>query len=327
MKCPYCYRPLNPNKWTHDPLLIPNGSKYKWSDKEETILIEESDVIKQCLLKAINRKYDKIIIDDPIVFEKCKKFYKKYEKDSDIKIELYQDKKNPLYEKFDLESDLDKILKRKVWLNCGGYLFFDKTEAMFTIDVNSGKSYQNTITKNVEESLVRINLAAAEEIAKQLRLRNIGGLIVCDFIDMRFRKNQKRILTCLQDYMKDDTAKCTILGMNEFGLLEMTRQRHKQSIAQMMLSTCPYCNGIGQIKTNETVSIEIERRMNKLINSGFYHELKLLVHPYIMTYLHTIGDTSFLIEICKKCNVTLEIGYRSNFHLNQFEFFSNGKKV
>jgi ribonuclease G len=152
-----------------------------------------------------------------------------------------------MFERFNVEKEIDRALKRKIWLPCGGYLFFDRTEAMTTIDVNSGRSTQSG-SSDVEESLVRINMEAAEEIARQLRLRNIGGLIICDFIDMRSRKNQRRVLDHLKEEMKEDSAKCTILGMSEFGLVEMTRQRSRESLMQTMFISCPYCTGQGIIK-------------------------------------------------------------------------------
>ena len=135
---------------------------------------------------------------------------------------------------------------------------------MYTIDVNSGRSSNNKA--DVEESLVRINMEAAEEIARQLRLRNIGGLIICDFIDMRLRKNQRRLLERLKECMKEDSAKCTILGMSEFGLVEMTRQRSRESLVQTIFTSCPYCYGSGLIKSHESVSIEIERALKKIVS-------------------------------------------------------------
>ena len=119
---------------------------------------------------------------------------------------------------------------------------------MYTIDVNSGRSTAQAKRAMSKRSLVRINLEAAEEIARQLRLRNIGGLIICDFIDMRSRKNQRRVLERLKEAMKEDSAKCTILGMSEFGLVEMTRQRSRESLTQTIFTACPYCGGSGQSK-------------------------------------------------------------------------------
>ena len=191
-----------------------------------------------------------------------------------------------MFERFNVEREIDKALRRKIWLPSGGYLFFDRTEAMHTIDVNSGRSTSKSTT-DVEESLVRINMEAAEEIARQLRIRNIGGLIICDFIDMRSSKNQRRVLERLKECMKEDSAKCTILGMSEFGLVEMTRQRSRESLAQTMFTTCPYCSGNGIIKTHESVAIEIERSLKKLIIQQQQFALKLVSHPDLDHYPRT----------------------------------------
>src|SRR5262249_39527616 len=156
-----------------------------------------------------------------------------------------------MFERFNVEREIDRALRYKIWLPGGAYLYFERTEAMTTIDVNSGRSSAPDGAANVEEALVQINLDAAAEIARQLRLRNVGGLVICDFIDMRSRKNQRRVLDCLRDQMKDDTAKCNILGMSEFGLVEMTRQRSRESLDQTMFCGCPYCIGTGKIKNQE----------------------------------------------------------------------------
>src|SRR5208337_1370603 len=131
------------------------------------------------------------------------RLYSRYASEHPLRIELYRDK-TPMFERFNVEREIEKTLSRKIWLPSGGYLYFDRTEAMHTIDVNSGRSSGGT--SNVEEALVHINLEAAEEIARQLRIRNVGGLIICDFIDMRLRKNQRRVLERLKDCMKDDSA-------------------------------------------------------------------------------------------------------------------------
>src|SRR6185436_8115842 len=196
-------------------------------------------------------------------------------------------------------------LRRKIWLPSGGYLFFDQTEAMLTIDVNSGRSKDKKMATGVEESLVRINMEAAEEIARQLRLRNIGGLIICDFIDMRFRKNQKRVLERLKDAMKEDGAKCTILGMSEFGLVEMTRQRNRESLLQMMSTTCAYCGGTGRVKTHESVSIEIERCLKLLVQRESQFALQLVSHPELDQFLGH-HDKTHLKKLAEKLNADLK---------------------
>src|SRR3989344_4977036 len=177
------------------------------------LLHEESDLIKRTLMQCVDKKFDRLLIDDYAIYQRCKHLYQKYAEEHPLKLEFYRDK-TPMFERFNVEREIDRALRRKIWLGSGGYLFFHRTEAMHTIDVNSGRSSQNPTSSDVEETLVRINLEAAEEISRQLRIRNIGGLIICDFIDMRSRKNQRRVLDRLKDCMKEDSAKCTILGMS-----------------------------------------------------------------------------------------------------------------
>lgn len=292
-----------------------------------TCLYQESDLIKRAIMTAIDKQYDRILTDDYETFQMLKKLYQKHAHEYALKIEFYRDKV-PMFERFNVEREIDKALRRKVWLPSGGYLYFDQTEAMTTIDVNSGRSNQQSDGGNVEESLVRINMEAAEEIARQLRLRNIGGLLICDFIDMRSRKNQRRVLDRLKEAMKDDSAKCTILGMSEFGLVEMTRQRSRESLAQTLNTSCPYCNGSAQIKNHESISIEIERALKKLIQQKQQFGLKLISHPLLDQYLST-EDKEFLKNTAEQLNAQLTFDIEDTLHLNEFHFYStiNGQKL
>ncbi|HRW58402.1 MAG TPA: Rne/Rng family ribonuclease [Chlamydiales bacterium] len=295
--------------------------------KNPMCIYEESDLIKKAMLLAVDKKYDRILVDDYTTYLKLRKHYKKYQNEHDLKIEYYRDKL-PMFERFNVEREIDKALRRKVWLSSGGYLYLDHTEAMFTIDVNSGrstKSGQNK-TSDVEESLVRINLEAAEEIARQFRIRNIGGLIVCDFIDMRSRKNQRRVIERLKECMKEDSAKCTILGMSEFGLIEMTRQRQRESLSQMMLTSCPYCHGRGAIKCHETVALEIERVLKKLIYAKEQYALEIVVHPQFLEFLEKEDDLNFLISLASKENAKIKFETNDNLHLNDFKVLSSTSK-
>ncbi len=289
------------------------------------LLFQESDLIKRSLLNAVDRRMERLLVDDYATYQACKKMHARYTSEHPLRIEYYRDK-IPMFERFNVEKEIEKALRRKVWLPGGGYLFFDKTEAMTTIDVNSGRSSGNQ--KDVEESLVRINLEAAEEVARQLRLRNIGGLIIIDFIDMRFKKNQRRVLDKLKDCMKEDSAKCTILGMSEFGLVEMTRQRSRGSLAQTIFTHCPYCSGLGLIKTHESLSIEIERALKKVIGQHQQFALKLITHPELDYHLNVI-DKAFLKKLAEELNAHLEFGTDDNLHLNDFQIWStiNQKRI
>ncbi len=289
------------------------------------LLYEESDLIKRAVMTAIDKRFERLLIDDYSVFQTCKRLYDRYSDEHPLKIEFYRDK-TPIFERFNIEREIDKSLRRKIWLSSGGYLFFDRTEAMHTIDVNSGRS--SSSKTDVEESLVRINLEAAEEIARQIRLRNVGGLIICDFIDMRLRKNQRRILERLKECMKEDSAKCTILNMSEFGLIEMTRQRNRGSLMQTIFTNCPYCQGNGLIKTHESVSIEIERTLKKIINCQQLFALRLVTHPELDHYLNSI-DKAYLTKLANEMNAQLQFATDDNLHLNDFHFYitTNNKKI
>ncbi len=289
-------------------------------------LFEESDLIKRAVITAVDKKFDRILVDDHTTFLRLKKLYAPYAKEHPVKIEMYRDK-IPMFERFGVERELDKAMKRKIWLPSGGYLFFDLTEAMCTIDVNSGRSSGDK-AKDLEEGLARINMEAAEEIARQLRLRNIGGLVICDFIDMRSRKNQRRVLDRIKEAMKEDSAKCTILGMSEFGLVEMTRQRSRESLYQTVLSHCPYCSGLGSIKTHESVEIDIERALKKLINLKEEYALELHIHPHVNQHLGKKGR-DHLVKLAKTFNGDLKFKSKDVLHLNDFEFYCsiNGKKL
>jgi ribonuclease G len=286
---------------------------------EPTLLFAESDLIKRALLTALDKQYDRILVDDYTTYQICKKLYSRYASEHSLRIEYYRDKV-PMFERFNVEREIEKTLRRKIWLPSGGYLFFDRTEAMYTIDVNSGRSSANR--GDVEESLVKINLEAAEEIGRQLRLRNIGGLIICDFIDMRLRKNQRRVLERLKDCMKDDSAKCTILGMSEFGLIEMTRQRNRGSLMQTIFTGCPYCMGSGMVKSHESMSIEIERALKKAIGCLDQYALKLITHPELDRYLNII-DKQHLLKIAGESNANLIFEVDDTLHLNEYQFLSS----
>ncbi len=291
-----------------------------------TLLYEESDLIKRSLMTCVDKKIDRLLVDEYETYQLCKRFYQKYAGEHPLKIEFYRDHV-PIFERFNVEKEIDRAVRRKIWLGGGGYLFFDRTEAMYTIDVNSGRSSQNS-GGDLEETLVRINLEAAEEIARQLRLRNIGGLIICDFIDMRMKKSQKRVLEHLRECMKEDSAKCTILGMSEFVLVEMTRQRNRESLSQTIFTSCPYCSGSGLVKSHESVSIEIERTLKKLIACQNQYALRCVGHPELHRYLDS-GDRDYLVQIARKANAHLEFTSNDLFHLNEYCFYStlNGQKL
>ncbi len=290
-----------------------------------TLLFEESDIIKRTVMACVDKKYDRLLVDDYATYQNCKRYYARFSEEHPLRIEYYRDK-TPMFERFNVEREIEKATKRKIWLQSGGYLFFDRTEAMYTIDVNSGRSLGGNSDNDVEEALVRINLEAAQEIARQLRLRNVGGLVIVDFIDMRSRKNQRRVLERLKDCMKDDSAKCTILGMSEFGLVEMTRQRNRESLIQTMFTSCPYCTGSALIKTHESIVIEIERAIKKAAQNMQQFGLRLITHPDLDHYMERTSEKEFLDKMSKKLKAQLEFETSDQLHLNHFHLYSTVTK-
>ncbi len=293
--------------------------KYK-RNQSPGILYEESDLIKRAIVTAVDKKMDRILVDDYQVYQQCRRLYAPYVAEHPLKIELYRDK-FPMFERFGIEREIEKSLKRKLWLNSGGYLFFDQTEAMHTIDVNSGRS-TNFESGDVEETLVRINLEAADEIARQLKIRNIGGLIICDFIDMRSKKNQRRVLDYLKECMKDDSAKCTILGMSEFGLVEMTRQRNRGSLLQTVYTHCPYCSGTGKVKTRDSTAIEIERDLKKAIHCLQQYAIKVIVHPELIKHIN-YHDKNYFQDLADTMNAKIAWEGNDAIHLNDYYLVSS----
>lgn len=297
------------------------------SSKGPSLLCEENDLLRRTCISAIDDQVGRILVDDNETYQVVKQMLEKYSNEHAIKIELYRDM-IPMFYRFGVEKEIDRALRRKIWLNSGSYLYFDRTEAMCTVDVNSGRSSSSAKQESLEENILRINLEAAEEIARQLRIRNIGGLIICDFIDMRQKKNQKRLLEHLRSEMKRDFAKCSILGVSEFGLIEMTRQRHRESLPQMLLSDCPYCDGCGSIRNMETTTIDIERTLKKLINHNKEYAIEVVTHPQLHSYIKD-NDKEFLVALAEGLNGRIRFGSDCELHLNEFYFINtlNGEKI
>lgn len=284
------------------------------------LLYEESDLIKKAILTAVEKKIDRVLVDDYEVYQQCRRIFGPYAAEHPLRIEYYRDR-YPMFEKFGVDKEIEKSLKRKIWLHSGGYLFFDQTEAMHTIDVNSGRS-TNIESGDVEETLVRINLEAAEEIARQLKIRNVGGLIICDFIDMRSKKNQRRVLDRLKECMKEDSARCTILGMSEFGLVEMTRQRNRGSLHQTMYTNCPYCQGTGKIKTHDSVFIQLERDLKKIILVHQQFAIKMVIHPELMKHINREGRKT-LDQLVESMNGKITWETSDQLHVNEYQCLSS----
>ncbi|MCS7063786.1 MAG: Rne/Rng family ribonuclease [Methylacidiphilales bacterium] len=261
--------------------------------KNPGLLLAEPDIIDRTVRDFLTDDIDRIVVDDLDAANRMRETVGKISKRSVKKIRFYNEP-IPIFEKFNIERQIDSAFRRQVWLPCGGSIVIDETEALVAIDVNTGR---NKAQKEMDKTILQTNLEAAEEIARQLRLRNIGGLVVIDFIDMRDRRDQIAVFNRLRECLKRDKAKTNVLPISALGLVEMTRQRAQESISRAIYTECPTCKGRGMIKSPETMSVEIQRAITRTMKlHPEIHELRIIVNPQILERLRT-EDEDHLIEI------------------------------
>ncbi|MDX9702695.1 MAG: Rne/Rng family ribonuclease [Candidatus Auribacterota bacterium] len=242
------------------------------------LLHSEFDISIKIIRDLFTPEIDEVIIDSKEEYYKIKKYFRHFFPEIKAKI-IYYRRKTPLFDAYAIEDELEKMFQRKFWLKCGGYIVIDETEALVAIDVNTGR---NVAHKNLEDTIRATNIEAAEEIARQLRLRNIGGIIVIDFIDMAKRENRKAVLQQLEESLKKDKAKTNILPLSQIGLVEMTRQRIKESINQELYEKCEHCGGRGLRKSLMSLSIEAHRKIKRVLLKTREKQVKISINPVVM---------------------------------------------
>jgi len=251
--------------------------KYR-QEKAPACIHVESDISIKTLRDLFTPDIDEIIVDSHEEWRKIKEYFSHFFPEIKTKI-LYYKLKSPIFDHYLVEQELSKIFQRKVWLKCGGYIIIDETEALVAIDVNTGR---NVRFNNLEETIKMTNLEAAEEIARQLRLRNIGGIIVIDFIDMAKKENRKAVLEKLSEALSKDKAKTNILPISELGLIEMTRQRIKESVNQELYEKCDCCKGRGIKKSILSITVENIRKIKRILLKNREKKIKLILNPDIL---------------------------------------------
>ncbi len=280
-------------------------------------LYQEPDLLERVVRDALTADIDRIVIDSEEEAERVGQAISRVSRRAKRNIHVY-DGTAPIFEHFDIERQLNNAFKRKVWLPGGGYLVFDETEALVAIDINTGRHKGGS---SQEESILEVNLEAAEEIARQLRLRNVGGLVVIDFIDMKQRKNRQAVYRRLREGLRKDKARTNLLPISDLGLLEMTRQRAKQSISSSAYVDCPYCKGRGTVKSPLTMSVEVQRHIHEVLRKLQADEkplgMRITVHPIVMERLRK-SDENLLVDLEKKYGGHL--AFVSDGHLHTEEF-------
>lgn len=286
--------------------------------KAPSLIQPELDILLRCARDMSNDSLSRIVIDNEDSYSKLKEFFALFYPPMAEKIELYE-KNEPIFEHFGVETEIARAMGRKVWLRSGGYLIIDQAEALTVIDVNTGRFVGK---RNLEDTILRANLEAVREVAYQLRLRNIGGMVIIDFIDMESMQDREKVLTTLTESLKKDRARCNVVKMSELGLVEMTRQRTSESLERRMCELCFYCDGRGTIKSKKTTVYEIFRQ---LINRG-----KNLFEPNIIVHAHPeVVDLVYgeehenLHKIEEQLNKQITVRPRGSFHQEQFDIFSS----
>jgi ribonuclease E len=253
------------------------------SEKAPSELYQESDLVIRALRDVYNSKIKNIVCDSEQMVKKIKDFLSHAYPRQRTRVTLYNNG-IPLFHKYKIEEEIEKIQSRTVQLKGGGSIVIEQTEALVAIDVNSGRHHSSG-DKNTEQTAVETNGQAAEEIARQLRLRDLGGLIICDFIDMRHQKNRKEVERIFKAAIKEDRARSKTLSISRFGIVEMTRQRMRPSLQSSTYLACPHCGGSGFVKSHESLAIEIIRVLNYSVSKKQIKRIELSVSPEVADYL------------------------------------------
>ena len=232
------------------------------------------------------------------------------------RVKLYT-KDKPVFEEFGIQQEIDKGLRPKVWLKSGGYIVINHTEALVAIDVNTGK-FVGKGSNRLEDTIVRTNVEAVKEIVRQMRLRDLGGIIVIDFIDMEERRNREKVMAALEDALRADRAPSKMLRFNEFGLIAITRKRTKQALERTLCQPCPYCTGSGMVKSIPTLCYEIQTEARKMAPEMASGSITLRVHPEIGKALKT-RESSLIEELERWTKKSVIIQADPTLHWEQYD--------
>ncbi len=279
------------------------------------LIHQDLDLIARTMRDFFTTETHQVHIDQPKEYRRVLDFVGEFMPRLKSRIKLYPDSE-PILDHFGIEDKIAKALERKVWLRSGGYITIDRTEALTAIDVNTGRFVGK---RNQEETILKTNLEAAPEIVRQLRLRNIGGIIILDFIDMEKESNRKRVYEALREAIKTDKARTNILKISELGLVEMTRQRSRESLEHTLLSPCPYCDGRGRIKSSVTIAYDLLRAIKRekaKLQDG--KRIVVRMHPDVANFLYDEENRS-LDRLEREINDKIIIKVSDSLHHEKFE--------
>jgi ribonuclease G len=297
-----------------------------WSDiksrseqrKAPALLHRDLNLVERILRDYLGSDYSAIWVDSEEEFTKVVEFVSRFQPQLANRVKLYS-KETPVFEEFGIQQEIDKGLRPKVWLKSGGYIVINHTEALVAIDVNTGKFVGRGSTR-LEDTIVRTNLEAVKEIVRQMRLRDLGGIIVIDFIDMEERRNREKVMAALEDALKADRAPSKVLRFNEFGLVAITRKRTKQALERTLCQPCPYCTGSGMVKSIPTLCYEIQAEARKMAPEVEAGSLTVRVHPEIAKALKT-RESALMEELEQWTKKSVIIQSDPTLHWEQYDIY------
>jgi ribonuclease G len=278
------------------------------------LIHEDLDLIFRSTRDLISRDLDRIVIDNQKKYEDLVRFLNRFSVKLGAQVQLYQGE-NQIFDAFGIENEISKAIGSKVWLKSGGYLIIQQTEALTAIDVNTGRFVGG---RNLDDTIIKTNIEAVKEIVHQLRLRNIGGIIILDFIDMERHDDRDKVFQFLLEELKKDKAKTTALRISEMGLVQMTRKRTEENLLQKLTAHCHYCDGSGHVKSHVTISYEIIRELVREFKKNKSEAFIVKAHPEIVDRLYE-EDKTFVDEIKHQYKKKLMIKSNPSFHIEHFE--------
>ncbi|MGH9581539.1 MAG: ribonuclease E/G, partial [Bryobacteraceae bacterium] len=261
--------------------------------KAPALLHHDLNIVQRVLRDQLTDEFKAVWVDNEEMYEKVLDFLQKFQPALVGRVKMYT-RSAPVFDAFSITQELEKALRPKVWLKSGGYIVINQTEALVAIDINTGKYVGKS--NRLEDTIVKTNLEAVDEIVRQIRLRDLGGIIVVDFIDMDERKNRQKIMQALEEAMRADKAPYKVLQFNDFGLVAITRKRVKQSLERTLCSPCPYCEAAGYVKSVQTIIGEILVEAQKVASAIDSKDAVLRVHPEVAKVLKA-RDNEYLEEL------------------------------
>jgi Rne/Rng family ribonuclease len=285
------------------------------SSKPPALIYHDLNVVERVLRDQVTSDFSVIWVDTEPEYERVLRFFNRFQPQMVKRVKLYT-KETPLFEQFGLKDEMDKALKSKVWLKSGGYIVINQTEALVAIDINTGKYVGKTA--RLEDTIVKTNVDAIKEIVRQIRLRDLGGIIIIDFIDMDERRNRQRVMQALEEELRHDRAPSKTLQFNDFGLVAITRKRVKQSLERTIGAPCPYCESTGYVKSVTTVCNEIYVEMRKIAKHLEHEDVMLRVHPDVAKELKS-NNGRLLNEMEELTKRTIIVKSDPAVHQQQFD--------